>query len=90
MSNTAPAPSARKTCRCGCKAQVVSKKATYLAGHDARHAGVVGRSLTGNRSADAKRLAVLPTEALQAKAVRVAVTAKAKASAKKAKAKVTV
>lgn len=78
-------PTPRPYCRCGCKAKVVSPRATYLSGHDARHAGVVGRSLTGT-AADAKRLATLPSDRLQAKALAVAATAKARATSK-AKAK---
>lgn len=77
-----PAPKATKTpvaCACGCG---VTGSGTYRPGHDARHAGVVGRDLVAlvqtpafaeasdedKATAFALRLQVLPTRALQDKA----------------------
>lgn len=74
-------------CRCGCKAPT---KSTYAPGHDARHAGVVGRWLLANPDATKtekkKHLDTLPTPALQAKAERVVETAKRKEAEKASKA----
>lgn len=79
-----PTPTA---CKCGCGAPT---KSTYAPGHDARHAGQIGRWLLANPDATpAQRktqLANLPTPALQAKAERVVETAAAKEQAKQAKA----
>lgn len=40
----APAPSF-PLCGCGCGVPTVTAKALFLSGHDARHAGVLGRAL---------------------------------------------
>lgn len=71
-----------KACACGCKENVPSKR-TFRPGHDARHAGNVGRALAVKPN-DAKVKAALAelSAPLQAKAHRVAATAKAKADAK--------
>lgn len=81
---TAPAP-APANCRCGCGAPTVRPSASYLPGHDARHAGAVGRSLLAGAD-EATALAALPTEALKEKArglVRTAQARQAKQSAGK-------
>lgn len=68
-------------CRCGC-GEVITTRSVYRPGHDARHAGAVGRQVarevmeTGGGAADletdADRFAVLPSDALKAKALRIA------------------
>ena len=77
MSRTANTPAAAATdaptanqCRCGCNA---ATKAMYAPGHDARHAGQVGRAIV-DLPADQRgaALAALPTQALITKAIRVA------------------
>jgi hypothetical protein len=69
-------------CRCGCGQPVKGKKAEYLPGHDARHAGQVGRAMVG--APDSERmllLASLPSEPLRGKARRVYEKALAKRQA---------
>lgn len=111
MSNTKPAaPAAAKVaeapapCRCGCGQPTVRPEARYVSGHDARHAGVVGREaakLDGDKWI-AKIEAVFPVKTdpkLNAKAAGVVQTARkreadkvaraaARAAAKEAAAKV--
>lgn len=68
-------------CACGC-GEVLHTRSVYRPGHDARHAGAVGRQVarevmeTGGGAADletdADRFAVLPSDALRAKALRIA------------------
>lgn len=68
-----------KACACGCD-QPVAKRATYRPGHDARHAGQVGRDVAERLAAqpeggdlnDPENYDDLPTPALQTKAQRVA------------------
>lgn len=73
-SRTPEAPKAKAVlpawahgCRCNCGFPTNNPKSNYLPGHDARHAGIVGRAILagGNK---AELLATLPTEALRAKA----------------------
>lgn len=80
---TKPAPS---NCRCGCGQPTVTAKATFVAGHDARLAGRLGRALAVNPKDEAalKVLATL-TDRLQAKVEGVRVTAVKKAAAKEAR-----
>jgi len=77
-------------CLCGCGEAVA--KSNYRPGHDARHAGNVGRQVAedvinttkkgavphADLETDADRFADLPTDALKAKALRVANNAIAK------------
>lgn len=56
-------------CRCGCGAPPIGITALYRPGHDARHAGRVGRELRELGRVDDDLLAGLPTEALRAKAL---------------------
>lgn len=85
---TAPAtPAAKVTaqpCRCGCKAQTVRPEALYLPGHDARHAGQVGRALIADPTKAATLLKTLPTPALRTKAEGMVKTAQAKVAKKAA------
>lgn len=60
-------PTEPQACRCGCKLQTIRPEALYLPGHDARHAGRVGRALIANPN-DTSQLDQLPTDALKAKA----------------------
>lgn len=73
-------------CRCGCGEPTIGKKAEYRPGHDARHAGVIGRALaeTQDSKARANLLNRLPSEALKAKAQAAFERALAKADRKKA------
>lgn len=73
-------------CLCGC-GEVITTKALYRPGHDARQAGQVGREIaaimSGGHDEDGQikintLLEMLPTEALKAKAQRVADTANRK------------
>lgn len=88
---TAPEPvKTAGTCRCGCGNAPRRPGRTYLPGHDARHAGIVGRAVAGLQEAapDADishLLAELPSENLQLKAMRIAATALAKAAKKATK-----
>lgn len=76
--NTSEKPT---TCRCGCGVQ---SKSNYRPGHDARHAGQVGRALASaaTRAEQERLIGTLPSKALRAKAVRVADKAQAKAKAR--------
>lgn len=87
-------------CRCGC-GDLVPGSSWYRPGHDARHAGVVGRQAAidienttagdGHLSVqadDADRFEDLPSEALRTKAIGIAEKALAKANDKRIKAKV--
>jgi hypothetical protein len=69
-ANPAPSPESQEgRCRCGC-GEVARR---YRPGHDARHAGQIGRSLVGMNAKQAEAaLAPLETAALIAKARRVA------------------
>lgn len=71
-----PAPAPR-FCGCGCGKHTVRPEAAYLSGHDARHAGNVGRALLAATNDDerAALLEALPTPALKAKAEGVVATA---------------
>lgn len=80
-ASAAPAP-APANCRCGCGAPTVRPSASYLPGHDARHAGQVGRALLAGAD-EATALAALPTPALRAKAQGLVATARQR-EAKKA------
>lgn len=85
-ASTRTAKSATLTpCYCGCKGM---SKGFYLPGHDARHAGQVGRAIAANyttKGFDRRTLLNdLPSEKLVAKAERIAETAIAKIE-KKAK-----
>ena len=79
----APAPAkdrpAPANCGCGCGVPTVTAKATFLAGHDARHAGTVGRGLAATPD-DADLLAAYErmTPALQAKTDKIRETAESK------------
>jgi hypothetical protein len=77
-------PAEPNICRCGCGQQTVRATASYVAGHDARHAGEVGRTMD-----IAKVNEVFPVETfpkLNAKALGVIATATRKAAEKAAKA----
>lgn len=64
---TAPAPVVTK-CRCGCGLQTIRTDAMYLPGHDARHAGIVGRAIIANPTQAKDLIAALPTDRLRIKA----------------------
>lgn len=57
-----------QACLCGCGGSVIRPTAPYLPGHDARHAGAVGRALISAGHADPALLDALPSPALRAKA----------------------
>lgn len=80
-----PAPA---NCGCGCGQPTVTAKATFVSGHDARLAGVLGRALSANpkdKDALTRTLALSPK--LQAKVVKVKETADRKVAEKAARAK---
>lgn len=88
--STQPTPKPKATpapanCGCGCGVPTVSAKATFLAGHDARHAGNLGRALAANPD-DAQAVAAYKAASpkLQAKIRKVEETAKRKAASKEA------
>lgn len=93
----APKPAQPTNCKCGCGNATKRANADYVAGHDARHAGVVGRALIA-ANADHKKvpaslvvssgLGSLPTPALQAKALGMVRTHAERAAKKAAIAKV--
>jgi hypothetical protein len=62
-------------CACGC-GEVITTRSVYRPGHDARHAGQIGREIAANyatKGFDRRRLLeYLPTAALVAKAERIA------------------
>lgn len=58
------------TCRCGCNAELTGKS-LYRPGHDARHAGQVGRALAAKEITEAQAADLL-TPKLLAKALRMA------------------
>lgn len=86
-----PASKDYHPCGCGC-GENVPPKSNYRPGHDARHAGAIGRQIashyvTGEPLYDRRDyLDLLPSDSLKAKAERVAETAIAKIEAKNAKA----
>lgn len=75
-------------CLCGCD-EPTGKKSNYRPGHDARHAGNVGRKIAERYAEPGfdrrDLLAALPTDALKAKAEGVAETAISKMEKKHAK-----
>lgn len=75
-------------CRCGCEANV-PPKSWYKPGHDARHAGIVGRAIAAQVATpgfDRRTLLdALPSDSLKAKAEGIAETAIKKAEAKAAR-----
>jgi hypothetical protein len=71
-------PTVPTNCGCGCGQPNVRGKASYLSGHDARHAGQVGRAIIADPAKAADLLKALPTEALQRKALGMVKTAEAK------------
>lgn len=80
-------PGSFPLCGCGCGVPTVTAKATFLSGHDARHAGNLGRALAADPT-DADLIAAYGrlTPALQAKVDRVRTTAERKVAEKAAKA----
>lgn len=74
-------------CLCGCMNPVNSRKRNYRPGHDARHAGQIGKALGGSGYEPGDEswtayLGLLPTAALQGKADTMARRIKAKLIAK--------
>lgn len=78
----APAP-APEPCRCGCGEATRRPEALYVAGHDARHAGEVGRSKATD---DEVRAIFKDQPKLAAKALGVRETARKREAEKVAKA----
>lgn len=76
-------------CLCGC-GEATGKKSNYRPGHDARHAGNVGRAIAAEYATPGfdrrELLAVLPSDSLKAKAEAIAEKAVEKANKKSAKA----
>lgn len=80
-----PATKEYHPCGCGC-GENVPPKSSYRPGHDARHAGAVGREIAARvaeKGFDRRTLlAALPSDKLKAKAEKVAETAITKAAGK--------
>lgn len=78
----APAPT---PCRCGCGRPTVRPEAAYVSGHDAAHAGRVGKDLAARKvTEDDVRKTFADRPKLAAKAIGVAETAARKAAEKAA------
>lgn len=82
-----PAPA---NCGCGCGAPTITAKARFLAGHDARHAGNLGRAL-GTAPIGPEREALTAqvnalSPALKDKVLKIATTASRKQAVKDARA----
>lgn len=72
------------TCRCGC-GEAIGTKSQYRPGHDARHAGAVARDLAASAAEGYERTTAdsdLGSDALRAKAYKMAERLTAKAAAK--------
>ena len=80
---SAPKP-APANCACGCGKPTITAKAVFLSGHDARHAGNVGRGLAAGDASAVEAFAALSPR-LQAKAEGVRATAERKANEKAAR-----
>lgn len=78
-------PAGLPLCLCGCE-QVTKRDRNYRPGHDARHAGIIGRKMALNPGDADNLLVELPTQALQLKAERVAANEAARAEKKANKA----
>lgn len=73
-------------CGCGCGSPTITSKATFLAGHDARHAGTVGRGLAATPDdADLKAAYDRMTDALKAKTDKIRATAEKANAVKEAR-----
>lgn len=82
-AKTKPAPA---NCGCGCGQPTVTERALFLSGHDARHAGVVGRALAANPDdAQAKAAYDRMSDRLKVKTDGIRRTALERAAAKQAK-----
>lgn len=83
----APAPARTPAnCGCGCGAPTVTARATFLAGHDARMAGELGRAIAADpTNADLTRQYDGLTAKLQSKVDGIADTARRRLAAKAAK-----
>lgn len=84
---TPKAPAKPSACRCSCGQTTIRPNARYIAGHDARHAGVMGRAMiASSRQGEPlptreSLVALFGTERLADKALGMVVTANAKANA---------
>lgn len=83
-SKPKPAPA---NCGCGCGQPTITARAAFLAGHDARLAGVLGRAI-GSGSATAEQTAQYAglTDLLKGKTDKIAATARRAQAVKDAKA----
>ncbi len=91
-NQTPKAETATVQCTCGCGEATQSAKSLYRPGHDARHAGLVARDLVASRVQGHERQYSeedLGSDALRAKALKMAdrLAAKAQAQADRAAAK---
>lgn len=64
-----PNPANLPSCLCGCGTVIQSRKGMYRPGHDARHAGNIGRALMEAGRIDSDLLEKLPTDKLRDKAI---------------------
>lgn len=77
-----------RLCGCGCKAQVAGK-ANYRPGHDARHVSAIAQAAFANPGGTLsaqERIATLPSQALQHKAMSMLDRLRSKQAARDAKA----
>jgi hypothetical protein len=81
-----PTPAAPKLCNCGCGETTKRPTASYVAGHDARHAGEIGRQAHANGDRELIGLVFKDAPKLAAKAQNVVDTATRKAAEKLANA----
>lgn len=87
----APAPAPKPAavpanCGCGCGAPTITARAAFLAGHDARMAGVLGRAIgSGTATPEQHAQYDRASAPLRAKIDGIAATAKRKAATKAAK-----
>lgn len=81
----APAPAPRP-CGCGCAAPTVRPEARFIAGHDARLAGQIGRALAAGEIDAEEAARRLGSDRLMAKAAGVADTARRREAEKAARA----
>lgn len=81
-----PVKQAPSNCGCGCGKPTITAKAAFLSGHDARHAGVLGRAFgTGTATPEMQAAYDRLTDRLKEKVDGIAKTAKRNQAVKDAK-----
>lgn len=73
-------------CGCGCGSPALTSKGTFLPGHDARLAGVLGRAVGSSSATEAQRTQIASLSSpLQAKIAKIAQTERTRAVEKAAR-----